>query len=520
MRLLVGVAVALAAAGGVVAALASPAAAASAPAWTKLSDPFPAGVTLRSVATFGTSGVALLGSSSSIAISDDGGTTWKLHPTSGGQALQAIAFANASDGFAVGPPSTILETIDGGATWAADPSTSLGTFSAVTASVAFVAALDATSITATTTPAAPSWAPEQPLTTPLSSIVAGTAGFAAAAGGGGTIMTRSTAPTTWTAGTLTPPDDIVALALAPAPVWGDGTPDLFAVSASGVQGSDDEGASFSPLPDRPASAGGSTQLSAAYLGGPHPTLLVGGQAGMLERYNVDGGTWQADRGVLTGDIVAVAAGRGSVACAISATGIERTLSYGDPAATLSATPATLTAGNHVHFAVSSPILASGTMILEDRPAGGSWRQLASRSWSTSLPTFPAVSDAPLRTTRYRLRFVYAHQTAMTSPAVTVGVRPAIKVGRTSLTLRKGAVYRLTGRVLPAENGASVSIWTNRGGTWHRCGIGGTVRLSSGSTFKTRLFGTPKRESYQLQVRRAADTLHLAAMSALVKVTIK
>jgi photosystem II stability/assembly factor-like uncharacterized protein len=191
MRFLVAVAVALAVAGGAAAALASPAAASSAPAWTKLTDPFPAGVTLRSVATFGPSGVALLGSSRSIAISVDGGTTWKLHITSGGQALQALAFADANDGFAAGPAGTILESTNGGATWAPDPSSSLGTFSAVAASARLICALGATSITATTTPAAPSWTAEQPLTTNLSSIVCDVAGFAAAGGAGGTIMTRS-----------------------------------------------------------------------------------------------------------------------------------------------------------------------------------------------------------------------------------------------------------------------------------------------------------------------------------------
>ena len=109
---------------------------------------------------------------------------------------------------------------------------------------------------------------------------------------------------------------------------------------------------------------------------------------------------------------------------------------------------------------------------------------------------------------------------MTSRAVTVGVRPTIVVNQSSLHLRKGVVYRLTGRVLPAENGALVTVWTNRGGKWHRCATGGRVRLSSRSTFKTRLFGTPNRESYMLQVRMAADRRHLAAVSSLVRVAIR
>ena len=520
-KLLVAAAIALAVTGGAAAALAPPAGASAAPAWTRLSDPFPAGVTLRGVATFGTSGVALVGSSGSVAISNDGGATWKLHKTSGGHALRAIAFSDAKHGFAVGPSGTVLESTDGGVTWAPDPSAGLATFSAVAASSGLVCALGATSITATTTPGAPSWTVETTPPASASSIVCGAGGFAAAAGAGGVIVTRSaaTTPATWTTATLAPADNVVAVALAPKPVWGDGTPDLFAVSASGVQGSDDQGASFDSLPARPASASGSSQLSAACLGGPHPVLLVGGQNGLLERYSLDSGTWRASRGRLTGDIVGCAAGPGSVAYALSAHGIERTVSYGASAAKLTAAPTTVTVGGKVQFAVSTPILAGGTLTLDARPAGGVWRPLVSRAWSATLPSFPGVSDAPQRTTQYRLRFMYAGKTAATSPVVTVGVRPVIVLNESSLHARQGTAYRLTGHVSPTESGASVTVWTNRGGRWHQCAIGGTVRLSGGSTFQTRLFGTPKRESYQLQIRIAADSLHLAAVSPTVQVTV-
>ncbi len=521
-KLLVAAATALAVAGGAGAALASPAGAATARAWSRLADPFPSGVTLRCVATFGSSGVALLGSSGSVATSQDGGATWQIHTTPAGSTLQAIAFANAKDGFAAGPTGTILESTDGGATWRADPSKTLGTFSSVTASSGLVCALGATSITATTTPGAPSWTVEQSPATGLSAIVCDAAGFAAAAGAGGAIMTRdaSSSPATWTAPASLPTENILALAMAPAPRWGDGTPDLFAVSATDVQGSDDQGASFDGLPTPPAEALGSSQLSAAYIGGPDPALLVGGQAGLLERYDLNSGTWYAARGRLPGDIVACAAGPGSVAYALSTAGLERTLSYGSPAATLTATPATVTGANSVTLAVSSPIRANGRLILEQRPPGGAWRQLSAQAWSASLPTFPAVIYAPQHTTQYRLRFVYAGATAMTTPAVTVPVRPVIAVRPSSLQLKEGATYRLTGHLSPAMSGASVTIWTNRGGRWHQCAIGGTAALTNGSTFQTRLFGTPQRQTYLMQVRLAATRLHLAAVSAQVQVTIK
>ena len=130
-----------------------------------------------------------------------------------------------------------------------------------------------------------------------------------------------------------------------------------------------------------------------------------------------------------------------------------------------------------------------------------------------------LDDEPLSTTTYRLRFVFAGQTAA-SATVTVGVRPEISLARTSLRLRRGAVYRLSGQVWPAEPGAKVTIWTGRGGRWHRIASGGVVKLSHGSSFATRRFGTPVRQSYDLQVRLAANASHLAAKSALVKVTIR
>ena len=517
-------AVALSAAATVVAspALAAPATASSAPAWSRLADPFSTGVTLRSVATFGSSGVALLGSSGSIAISQDGGATWRLHKTPAGNALQAIAFANAKDGFAVGPAGTILESTDGGATWHADASTTLGTFSSVAASSGLVTALGPTSITATTTPGAPSWTVEQSPTAGLAAIVCDAAGFGAAAGSGGAILTRdaSTSPATWTSPASLPAENIVALALAPAPVWGDGTPDLFAVSPADVQGSDDQAASFDALPTPPAVAHGSNQLSAAYMGGPHPTLLVGAQAGLLERYDLDSGTWRAARGRLTGDILACAAGPGSVAYALSKAGLERTLAYGGRAATLTATPATVTGASNATLTVSSPIRASGRLILEQRPPGGAWQQLSAQAWSAGSPTFPAVSSAPQHTTQYRLRFVYAGATAVATPTVTVRVQPVVAVDQASLQLKKGDTFRLTGHVSPAMSGASVTIWTNRGGPWHQCRIGGTASLTNGSTFQTRLFGTPLRQTYLMQVRVTATRLHLAAVSARVQVTIK
>ena len=230
----------------------------------------------------------------------------------------------------------------------------------------------------------------------------------------------------------------------------------------------------------------------------------------------------SDTGPLSGDIVSCAAGPGSVAYALSASGrVERTMSYGAAPFSLTASPAKVTAGGDVALGASSSIRAPGKLILEDQSAGGAWQTLVQPwPWSTNPATPGAVVDEPLATTQYRLRFVFAGQTAAVSATVSVGVRPEITVDRRSLALRKGAVYRLTGQVFPAEPGARVTIWTDRGGPWHKLTLGGTVSLAHGSTFATRRFGTPKRESYELQVRIAADADHLSSASARVTVTVR
>jgi len=132
----------------------------------------------------------------------------------------------------------------------------------------------------------------------------------------------------------------------------------------------------------------------------------------------------------------------------------------------------------------------------------------------------AVVDSPLATTQYRLRFVFAGGTAATSTTATVAVRPQISLASSSFTLRKGRTYRLSGRVFPVEIGRKVTVWTNRGGAWRPVSGGGTYTLVHGTSFVTRLFGTPKRENYKLQVRLAGNASYRAARSVVVKATIR
>ena len=501
------------------------------PPWALLGDPFPTPAGSAGVATFGDAGVAVVGAGDTIAISTDGGATWAQR-TLPDWPVQSVAFSDATHGYAVGPPNNLDETSDGGATWQTIPSLPsmdpLDTFEAVAAarSGTLVSVLGQQSVF-TSTDGGTTWVQEATTgiasypSAPLS-IVAGPAGFAAAAGGNGAFLTRD-ATGTWTAQASPSSDPVVALVLADTPLWGDGAPDLFALTATGVSGSDDKGATFTKLPTPP----GGSQVSAALFGGPLPELLVGGSSGLLERYVPSSsdwatGTWASDSGALTGKIVSCATGPGSVAYALSTSGrVERTMSSGIAPLSLSASAAGVTVTGDVELTAGSSIRAPGKLVLEEQPAGGTWQALVpSWPWSTS-PTAPGdVIDEPLSNTHYRLRFVFAGHTAATSAPVTVGVRPEITVAHRSLTPRKGAVYRLTGQVFPTQRGRKVQIWTNRGGHWHRLALGGTVSLVNGSTYATRRFGTPKRETYKLQVRMAANSAYLAGVSAQVTVTVR
>ena len=517
-------AVAATPAGATAAAAATPAGGA---AWATIADPFPGATGERQIATFGTDGVVVVGSAGTIAVSTNGGATWTRRALPGGaaKAVRAVAFSDARHGWAVGAAGQIDVTTNGGATWKA--ATVSGTFTAVAAATdaQLVCALGATSLLTTTNVAVPSWTPEATtLTLPAAptSIVAGPDGvdlqdgFAAASGAGGSLITRN-ADGSWTAqASLGEP---VVLALAPAPVWGTGTPQLFAVGAKDVQGSGDAGGSFQALPALPAAT--PPLASAAYLDGPDPQLLVGGASGLLASFDLTNGDWVVDRSPLTGTVVSCAAGPGGVAYALSSSGrVARTLSYGAVPLALKVSATTVSGSTAVQFTASSTIRAPGSLILDERRAGGAWRALHSWPWSVDSTTAGQIDHAPPATSQYRLRFVYAGHSAVTSASYTVRVRPIITVTSTSLQVRKGTAYRLHGRVSPVEHGRSVTIWTNRGGGWHKVSNGAVFTLSRGLTFTTRQFGTPLRESYDLQVRLPASGAYLAANSPLIHVTVR
>lgn len=76
----------------------------------------PARAMLLDAARAGTRIVAV-GERGLVALSDDGGATWRQAPTPTSVTLTAVRFADANQGFAVGHGGSVLASSDGGARW-------------------------------------------------------------------------------------------------------------------------------------------------------------------------------------------------------------------------------------------------------------------------------------------------------------------------------------------------------------------------------------------------------------------
>ena len=73
---------------------------------------------------------------------------------------------------------------------------------------------------------------------------------------------------------------------------------------------------------------------------------------------------------------------------------------------------------------------------------------------------------------------------------------------------------------PKLSGESVSLWTDRGGHWRKVTLGGNVKLVNGSSYRSRAFGCPVRETYHLRVKVGTTRRHASAQSALITVRVR
>jgi len=255
---------------------------------------------------------------------------------------------------------------------------------------------------------------------------------------------------------------------------------------------------------------------------PSDELLVTGPAGAASYYAVTQDTWTSAGSALGDPRAAATVPAQSVAYVLGTDGrIARTLSSGRDPATLLPAKKTIMAGNSVVLRSTVDIAAPGTLVVEQRLPGGVWRGERSFAWSSSDWERPLeLTFGPVLTTDYRLIFTYQEDGRVVLPSSRVTVRPKLTPDKLRIVVRRGDVYRFKGSVYPRLAGERVRLYTDRGGTWRVVKIGGVVKLRDGIRWKSRLFGTPVRETYHLRAKIAATTRHGASQSPVVTVVVR
>jgi photosystem II stability/assembly factor-like uncharacterized protein len=526
----------LAAALTLFATLAMPAVAAALPGWSTMPAPVPATTRLNAAATFGDAGLVVAGAQGAVAVSENGGVTWTARPATGaaGVTLRGVAFTDAEHGVVVGDSGTILVGApddQGTFTWTAAtlPGNLNSSLRAVAMSGTIGYVVGDRGVLLRTDDEGATWTDENPPTKADLNAVAVSAdgNVAAAVGAGGTLLVNDNG--TWEARDTGTNADLLDVALTAAgAVYCSSTERVYSLTGTGA---------LTALPAPPLSGAKISSL-ALVENGASSRLVAGGSGGWLAGIATGGDTWTRQTGGGTSEVTSLAAADGGVCYATTAGGrVQRGLNGGwtytfaltaKPAApTSSGYKAIVTAGNKVDLRGSTTIPASGVLLLEARATGSSARKTVASGRPGASITLS--SQTPAVNTLYRLRFLFAGKTAAVWPApgreVRVGVRHKVGVSSTSITVRRGTVYQVSGSVFPTKIGGVVEVWTDRAGNrklgpWHRILVGGYVPLANGSTYATRRFGTPVTETYHLKVRMAGDAHHLVGWSPRVTVTVR
>jgi photosystem II stability/assembly factor-like uncharacterized protein len=486
--------------------------------WDATSRPWTGPSLVRDIDAFPPTGIAAAGDDGTVSVSTDGGVTWVAHVPSGFAATSftAVAFASSSNGV-VASGGTLLVTADGGRTWRrpvfAGPAPAGQILDVALRRNAGYAVGEGGAIFATTDEGASWQAEDSPATGDVVAVAVADDGTAIAGTTTGEVLVRSGGA--WSlAATLG--DPVSAVAASSVPVWGDGSPDLLLSAGSAVLGSDDA-VTFTVLPDAPATA----WSGLAWLGQPDQSALLAGPA-TAGFWSPSGTAWQATSTGLGGAVAAAAPGDESVAYVLGPDGrIARTFSSGRTASSLSISAANVEAGSRVTLTGVIGIAAPGVIEIDRRVPGRAWAPARGYVWATSsFGRTLNLSLTPSLTTEYRVRFRYGASWTTLSSGAVVEVSPRLTPARLHYVLRKGAVYRFSGRVSPALPGERVQLFTDRGGSWRPVARDRSVRVSTRGSWTSRQFGTPKSERYRLRAFVRRTSKHGEAWSAAVTVTIR
>ena len=494
---------------------------AATPPWSPMGAPWDASWAINDVCAFGAIGMAAAGDGGHIGITRDGGHSWSVGVPVGLEAAVFTAIAVDTSGRGVVASGGLLLVKDNWASPWRTPSYSGPVSGAAINDVALrgtlAVAVGDDGVIMSSSDGGSTWRRlASPTVSAITSVAIAGDGTAVAGSAAGEILVG--AAEVWTlAGTVT--GSVTSVTASTDPIWSDGRPDLFAATGSDVLGSDDA-LTFVSLPGLPDMTS-EPWPSLAWPGVPERSLLVAGtrHAGFFEPLSR---LWLPGPTGLSGTARAVAPGGQSVAYLLATDGrLVRTMSAGREPATVQLANPDILVGTTTRLTATVHVGAPGTVLLLQRVPGRAWETAqtaswASRDWNRSV----SFLLKPTLTHEYRLEFKYGEATTELAAATTVVVTPKVSTARSSLTLRRGDVYRFSGSVTPTLAGETVSLFTDRGGGWRPVSLQGSVRLEKGRTWTSRQFGTPKAETYHLRARLSATRIHGEAWSRVVTVTIR
>jgi photosystem II stability/assembly factor-like uncharacterized protein len=498
----------------------TPAEAATTP-WSPVASPWGSSWAVNDVYAFGATGLAAAGDDGHIGITRDGGGSWSVVVPGGLESAVLTSIAVDSFGHGVVVSGGVLRVRDDWVSAWHKPSYNGPAPREAINDVALRGSLGVAvgddGLILTSEDAGATWStPDSPTSSSLTSVAIAGDGTAVAGSAAGEILVGGAVD--WAiVGTVA--GRVTSVSASTDPAWGDGQPDLFAATGGDVLGSDDA-LTFTSLPGLPDLSSQSWPAM-AWPGLPDGSLVLAGSpnTGFFEPVTQ---LWLSGSTGLNGTACAVAPGSQSVAYVLGTDSrLVRTLSAGREPAAIRLSRARILVGASSRLTATVRVGAPGVVRLRQRVPGRSWSTVQKVSW-TSADWGRSLSFLlkPRLTHEYRLDFEYGQTTtALTGPAKIV-VTPKISTTTASLSLRVGAVYRVSGSVTPTLRGETVYLYTDRGGSWRPVSLGGSVSLRDGRTWASRQFGTPKAETYHLRARLRSTSTHGEAWSRIVTITVR
>ena len=496
------------------------ASAATAP-WSPVALPWGVSWAVYDVYAFGPTSLAVTGDEGHVAVTRNGGSTWKVVVPGGFAATAFTAIALGADGHgAVASGGLLLVTDDGGNTWSRARFLGPGAGAAINDIAVrgpVLVAVGEDGVIVSSDDSGATWRrSDSPTESALTSVAIAGDGTAVAGSVAGEILVDSGGG--WqAAGVGAGP--VTAVAASPDPVWGDGRADLVAACGTDVLGSDDALA-FVTLPGLPG-PGSQPWSSVAWSGVPQGSLLIAGaqKAGFFDTSSL---AWVPGTSGLGAPAGAVAPAGQSVAYLLGVDGrLVRTLSAGREPATVALSRSRIVVGTTTRLTATVRVGAPGQVLLRSRVPGRSWVTQRTEAWTAAdWNRALSFSFSPSLNQEYALTFQYGGAVVPISEAVKVVVVPKVGTARSRYDLRAGSVFRFSGSVTPKLPGERIELFTDRGGSWRPVSVQSSVRLQNGRTWTSRAFGTPRAETYHLKAHIKATKAHGEAWSRVVTVSIR